>query len=208
VSAPPLLLGFVAGFLGAIPPGPVGLAVAGHAAEGRARRAVLVGLGAALVDTCLSGAIALGAGPLLARATEPPLVRAFLAAAYAGLGIMLVGESLLRTQRKRRAPARGASTSFAGGVLRGIANPTLAANWAMLVAGLTASGLYAPSPAGGASFAIGVGTGVASYFTVLARAVGAAPNGRVAPWLRAIGGVTGAALVVAGGVGAARALVG
>jgi threonine/homoserine/homoserine lactone efflux protein len=196
----PIVLGFAAGFLGAIPPGPVGMAVANHAAEGRTRQGVLTGLGAALVDTVLSGAIALGAGPLLARLTEPPIVRVFLAFAYAALGVMLVAEALLGKKKPRPAAIPG----FAAGALRGITNPTLAANWTMLVAGLTAAGLYVPSPIGGASFAIGVGLGVSSYFTVLARAVGAAPSGRLAPWLRAIGGVTGAALVV----GAARALVG
>src|SRR5262249_28097771 len=92
MSAPPLLLGFVAGFPGAPPPGPVGVVVASHAAEGRARQGMLVGLGAALVDTLLSGAIVLGAGPLLARLTAPPLVRAFLAAVYAVLGVMLLAE--------------------------------------------------------------------------------------------------------------------
>ena len=203
----PLLLGFAAGFLGAIPPGPVGVVVASHAAEGRTRQGVLTGLGAALVDTLLSGAIALGAGPMLARLTEPTIVRVFLAAAYAGLGVMLVAEALVGSKKKER-PRQSGAFGFAGGVVRGITNPTLAANWTMLVAGLTASGIYVPSPLGGASFAIGVGLGVSSYFGILARAVGAAPSGRIAPWLRAIGGVTGAALVCAGGFGAARALVG
>jgi threonine/homoserine/homoserine lactone efflux protein len=205
------LLGFVAGFLGAIPPGPVGVVVASHAADGRARQGMLVGLGAALVDTVLSGAIVLGAGPLLARITAPPLVRAFLAAAYAALGLMLLAEALIGKKKPKPsadAPHALGLRAFAGGVLRGVTNPTLAANWTMLVAGLTAAGLYAPSPLGGASFAIGVGAGVASYFTLLARAIGAAPRGHLAPWLRAIGGMTGLALVVLGSLGAARALVG
>jgi threonine/homoserine/homoserine lactone efflux protein len=203
----PLLLGFAAGFLGAIPPGPVGVVVANHAADGKTRQGVFTGLGAALVDTLLSGAIALGAGPLLARLTEPAIVRVFLAAAYAALGVMLVAEALVG-ERKRPTKRPRTIAGFAGGALRGITNPTLAANWTMLVAGLTAAGLYVPSPLGGASFAIGVGLGVSSYFSLLARAVGSAPSGRIAPWLRAIGGVTGAALVLAGGLGAARALVG
>jgi hypothetical protein len=69
-------------------------------------------------------------------------------------------------------------------------------------------GLYVPSPAAGATLAIGVGAGVASYFTLLARAVGSAPRGRVAPWLRIVGGITGLGLVVAGSMGAAHALAG
>src|SRR5262249_4303827 len=149
----------------------------------------------------------LGAGPLLARLTEPTIVRVFLAAAYAAIGVMLVAEALVGKKKKTPRPTR-AMSGFAGGALRGITNPTLAANWTMLVAGLTAAGFLVPSPLGGASFALGVGAGVAAYFTTLARAVGSAPSGRLAPWLRAIGGMTGAALVVAGGLGAARALVG
>jgi threonine/homoserine/homoserine lactone efflux protein len=205
MSAPALLLGLVAGFLGAVPPGPVGVAVARHAADGQLRRAVAVGLGASLVDTALSGAIALGAGPLLARFTESFAVRLFLAAAYGALGLMLLAESLFK---KEKASQRPAPLGFAGGVARGVVNPTLAANWTMLVAGLTATGLYAPSPAGGVAFGLGVGIGVASYFTLLARAVASAPGGRVAPWLRAVGGLTGVGLVAAAGFGAARALSG
>jgi threonine/homoserine/homoserine lactone efflux protein len=205
-----LLAGIAIGFLGAIPPGPSSMAVAAHAADGRSRRAVAVGLGAASVDATLCAAIALGAGPWLARLTEPPAVRVFLAVAYAVLGALLVVEAILRPKRARapRASVAQRIDGFASGVLRGVTNPTLVANWTMVIAALSSTRVLPPGPSAGALFAAGVGLGVAAWFAILARVVGSAPQDRLAPWLRGAGILTGALLVAGGGLGCFRALVG
>ena len=206
-------VGCLIGFVGAIPPGPAGMAIATHAAEGRARRAIAVALGAATVDVMLCAAIALGAGPFLARLTEPSIVRVFLAAAYAGLGVLLLVETLLRRTPRKAAPvgavaAPPANTGYFAGVVRGVTNPRLLANWTMVVTALTAAGVLGAGRASAAAFALGVGVGVVGWFAALAHVVARTPRGKSAPWLRAAGGRTGVLLIVGGSVGTVRALFG
>jgi threonine/homoserine/homoserine lactone efflux protein len=202
--------GCAIGFVGAIPPGPAGMAIASHAAEGRERRAIAVALGAATVDVVLCAAIALGAGPTLARLVEAPIVRLFLAVAYAALGAFLLAETLLRRAPRRAAPVRPAAThtGYLSGVLRGVTNPSLLANWTLVVTALTAAGALRPGATSGLAFALGVGAGVVGWFASLAHLVSRAPRAKSAPWLRAAAGLTGVLLLVAGGVGTVRALFG
>jgi threonine/homoserine/homoserine lactone efflux protein len=200
--------GCAIGFVGAIPPGPAGMAIATHAAEGRGRRAIAVALGAATVDVALCAAIALGAGPFLARLTEAPIVRLFLAVAYATLGVFLLAETLLRRAPKAVARVAPAGGGYFAGVLRGVTNPSLVANWTVVVTALTAAGALRPGPASGVAFALGVGAGVVGWFAALGHVVARAPSARRAPWLRAAAGVTGVLLIVGGGVGTVRALLG
>jgi threonine/homoserine/homoserine lactone efflux protein len=200
--------GCAIGFVGAIPPGPAGMAIATHAAAGRQRRAISVALGAATVDVSLCAAIALGAGPILARVTDVPVVRVFLALAYAALGVFLLAETLLRRSAPKAAAPATAAPGYLAGVLRGVTNPSLVANWTLVVTALTAAGALAPGPVSAFAFALGVGVGVVGWFVTLARVVARAPRARSAPWLRAAAGVTGVLLVVGGGVGTVRALFG
>jgi threonine/homoserine/homoserine lactone efflux protein len=211
MSALALVVGAAAGFAGAIPPGPVGLAVASHASEGRAARALRVGIGAALVDATLCAAIGLGAGPTLVRLTAPAPVRVFVAIAYAALGVFLLAETLLRPGRVARpsaAPTAARGDGFARGALRGVTNPSLIANWTLVVTALGAADVLPPGPIAAFAFALGVGVGVGGWFAVLTRLVaGARARGeRIAPWLRGAGALTGALLLAGGGVGVVRAL--
>jgi threonine/homoserine/homoserine lactone efflux protein len=199
--------GCAIGFAGAIPPGPAGMAIATHAAEGRGRRAIAVALGAATVDVALCAAIALGAGPFLARLTEAPIVRLFLAMAYATLGVFLLAETLLR-RGKRKLAVAPAGGGYVAGVFRGVTNPSLVANWTLVVTALTAAGALRPGAVGAIAFALGVGAGVVGWFAALTGVVSRAPRTQSAPWLRLAAGLTGALLVVAGGVGTVRAILG
>lgn len=206
MSLQALAVGAAAGFLGAIPPGPAGLAVAGHAASGHSRRAVAVGLGSALVDLVLCAVIALGAGPALARLTEPPWIRASLAAVYALVGAVLLAKAL----RRRRAPAPPAASSrdgFAGGVLRALANPSLLANWSLVVAGLGAAGLLPKGLLAGLAFALGVGLGSGSWFSALTRIVSRVRAAKLAVWLQAAGAAVGLMLLLGGGAATVHALL-
>lgn len=206
MSLQALAVGAATGFLGAIPPGPAGIAVAGHAACGQSRRAVAIGLGSALVDFVLCAAVSLGAGSAIARLTEPPWVRASLAGVYALLGAWMLARALLRRSAPAGAPARRSRDGFAGGVLRGLANPSLLANWTLVIAGLGAAGLLPKGAIAGLAFALGVGIGVGGWFSALARIVARARGGRLAGWLRAAGAAVGLVLMVGGGAAAVRAL--
>jgi threonine/homoserine/homoserine lactone efflux protein len=209
VSGVSLALGVAIGFFGAIPPGPTGVAVLAHASEGRARSALAVGLGAATVDATLCTVIALGAGPVLARATEAPMVRVFLALAYAVLGGMILLEALLR-KRRRTVPSTMAAPrtrAFASGLVRGLTNPTLVINWTAVIAALSAAGVLARGPLAGALFAVGVGLGVSAWFGTLAYLAARARGDRLTPWLRAVTFATGSMLVVVGCLNAAKALI-
>ncbi len=202
-----LAVGAATGFLGAIPPGPASLAVAGHAASGQSRRAVAVGLGSALVDLMLCAAIAMGAGPVLARLTDAPWVRASLAGLYALMGAVLLAQALRRRSTPALQPAARSRDGFAGGMLRAIANPSLAANWSLVVAGLGAAGLLPKGALAGLAFAVGVGLGSGSWFSALARIVTRAQGARLAAWMRAAGAAVGLLLLLGGGAATVRALL-
>src|SRR5689334_4420174 len=89
-------IGSVTGFCGAIPPGPVGVAVLQRAADGRPGHALLIGLGGAAGDATICAGIALGAGPLLAGIVSQPLVKLALAGIYMSIGVYIVAEALVR----------------------------------------------------------------------------------------------------------------
>ncbi len=213
MSVQALALGAATGFLGAIPPGPASMAVADHAASGRARRAVSVGLGAALVDFLLCASISTGAGPTLARMTHPTWVRAALAIGYAAVGVVMIAQSLRakgkgtgRAVWQTKPTGEKASLGFAGGMLRGIANPSLFANWTLVIAGLGASGLLPRGPLAGLAFAVGVGVGVSGWFSALARIVDRLRGARFSRWLRYSGLAVGSLLLAGGMVATLRAL--
>jgi threonine/homoserine/homoserine lactone efflux protein len=205
MSVQALAVGAATGFFGAIPPGPASMAVADHAASGRARRAISVGLGAALVDFLLCASISTGAGPTIARLTHPSWVRAALAIAYATVGMVMIAHSL-RARRRGAPPTKESSVGFAGGMLRGIANPSLFANWTLVIAGLGASGLLPQGPLAGLAFALGVGLGVSGWFSALARIVDRVRGARFSSWLRISGLTVGALLLAGGAVATFRAL--
>jgi threonine/homoserine/homoserine lactone efflux protein len=197
-------LGCVAGFLGALPPGPVGMALVQHAREGRASSAVRIALGAASVDTAVCTLLALGAGPILQRLTAHAAARMTLSAVCLVTGVMLMMTEL----RRRSVPRFDGSpiASYASGVLRALANPALAANWTLLMAALLAHGLLLPGRTFGLAFAVGAGVGVICWFGLLVRLVGGARGRAIEPWLRAGTAVGGATLVVSGLIGAVHAL--
>jgi threonine/homoserine/homoserine lactone efflux protein len=198
-------VGFAAGFVGAIPPGPVGLSVMRDASEGRVADAIRTGLGGATVDTVICAAVGVGAGPLLARLTSPA-VRASLSVVYLLAGAAVLVRELLRAKGSTPAPPRARAVSYAQGLARAALNPALVANWAMLVAFLLANGLLAPRTSSTLPFAVGAGVGVAGWFTLLARAL-ASPRPRWAiPWVRRATLVAALGVVATGGAGLVQAL--
>ena len=215
-------IGLITGFIGAIPPGPVGIAVMQRAAEGDRRAALRIGLGGAALDTLICACIAFGAGPFLATLASNSTVRIALSAICAAVGVFIIVEALVRPHRHRRrllasasAKASGAAalkpkpapTQFLDGVLRAAANPSSFLSWLLVVAALTGSGILKSGPLDGASFALGIGLGVFGWFALVAHIVDRARGPSLTPWVRVISMLAGAALVISGSLAAFRAIV-
>jgi threonine/homoserine/homoserine lactone efflux protein len=212
------VVGCTVGFLGAVPPGPVGLSVVRRATAGSVAEATRIGLGGATVDFAICTALALGASPLLVALTSHAAVRGVLSALYLGVGIAILVRELRRPRMSALpdvpgAPAESAAdtrpsvASYVRGVLGGALNPTLIANWSLAMATLLATGLLAPGAEAGAAFAVGVGSGVFGWFALLARLVGGARTRAHGTWVRFGTLAAALALVVTGGLGAARTLL-
>jgi threonine/homoserine/homoserine lactone efflux protein len=201
-----LATGCVAGFLGAIPPGPVGLGVAARAGEGRTTDALLMGLGGALVDTTARAAIAVGAGPLLLRMCAHPPVRFALSLVYVAIGATI----LLRKAPSAPTAAsrmRRAFPSWAEGAGRAALNPATVANWTLLLAALETTGLVGTRVPDGLAFAAGIGVGVTLWFWALTRVL-ASPRVRAKGAAIRLGtAVAALTLVATGSLGALRAIV-
>ena len=67
-----LVMGFLAGFLGAIPPGPLGITCLRKSLQGQRRDATRVAFGGASVDTFICALIAFGLGWILEKVVTNP----------------------------------------------------------------------------------------------------------------------------------------
>ncbi len=173
-----LVVGFLAGFLGAIPPGPLNVTCLRKGLQGKHREAYRVAIGGSVVDALVCLLIGLGLGWILEKVVTNPWVRSLLAVFLVGYGL-----KLLLVDRRRdkidlvarampapdelpgRAPA--GIRSFLTGLLQAAANPALFVNWTILVSFLVSHRLFVPSVVSALGFALGVGIGVFAWFTVL-----------------------------------------
>jgi threonine/homoserine/homoserine lactone efflux protein len=173
-----LLIGFFAGFLGAIPPGPLNVTCLRKSLQGRNREAFRVAAGGSVVDALVCLLIGLGLGWILEKVVTNLWVRAALAVFLVGYGLKL----LLVDRRRDRLALAEAAVSGEGpapvapgrsrlpvltGLLQGAANPALFVNWTILISFLVGHRLYVPSRASAFGFSLGVGLGVFAWFTVL-----------------------------------------
>ena len=173
-----LVVGFLAGFLGAIPPGPLNVTCLRKGLQGKHREAYRVAVGGSVVDALVCLLIGLGLGWILEKVVTNPWVRSVLAVFLVGYGLKLL---LVDRRRDRidfderalppsdalspRAPA--GIRSFLTGLLQAAANPALFVNWTILVSFLVSHRLFVPSVPSALGFALGVGIGVFAWFTVL-----------------------------------------
>ena len=188
-----LLAGFAAGFLGAIPPGPVNFNVIRKASQYETREALRLSVGASLVDAVVCGFVAMGFGWVLERVVTNPWTRLFLA-----LFLLAGGLKILVFDRRRDAapnggppPQPGAAGGAAGlrfpllvGVLQGAANPSVFVNWTLLVTFLVGHRLLPPGLLSGLAFALGVGLGVFVWFLVLIELVEKLRGHPAGEWIR------------------------
>ena len=178
-----LLCGFIGGFVGAIPPGPIGITCLRRSLLGERRQAYRVALGGASVDVLTCVLIGFGVGWVLERVVTSPWVRGPLALFLVASGVKLLVDARCASGEGEGARARasappsgvnasagGASLPFLTGFLQGAANPGPFVNWTLFISFLIGHRLLDPSPAGAGGFALGVGLGVFSWFTLLIRA--------------------------------------
>ena len=176
-----LVMGFLAGFLGAIPPGPLGVTCLRKSLQGERRDAYRVAFGGASVDTFICALIGLGLGWILEKVVTNPWVRGTLA-----LFLVAYGAKLLFVDARRDAERTDPETSrlqftprpadtregrfrlpVLTGLLQGAANPALFVNWTLFISFLVGHRLFVPTAAGAGGFALGVGLGVFSWFVLL-----------------------------------------
>jgi len=176
-----LACGFIGGFVGAIPPGPIGITCLRRSLLGERRQAYHVALGGASVDVLTCALIGFGVGWVLEGIVTSPWVRGPLALFLVASGVKLLrdarnGPGAFDASRAGRpsTPPRATVSAVAGlpfltGFLQGAANPGPFVNWTLFISFLIGHRLLDPSPAGAGGFATGVGLGVFSWFTLLIR---------------------------------------
>ncbi len=187
-----LVIGLIAGFLGAIPPGPLGVTCLRKALQGHRRDAYRVAVGGSITDTLVCGLIAFGLGWILEKVVTNVVVRTVLAVFLLGYGLKLLvidakkdaarSAALRRLPDFRLTPAarredeqedesgqpeRGGIRPVVTGLLQGLANPALFVNWTILVGFLVGHRLLVLSAGTAAGFALGVGLGVFLWFVLL-----------------------------------------
>lgn len=175
-----LVIGFLAGFLGAIPPGPLNVTCLRKGLQGQRREAYRVALGGAAVDIFVCLLIGLGLGWILEKVVTNPWVRAVLALFLVGYGLKILlvdrkrdddapGGVFLPAPRSEQALSTGRFhvRAVLTGLLQGAANPALFVNWTILISFLVGHRLFVPSVTSAVGFALGVGVGVFAWFTVL-----------------------------------------
>src|SRR5664279_3607280 len=205
-------MGFLAGFIGAIPPGPLGITCLRKSLQGEKRDAYRVALGGATVDAFICALIGLGLGWILEKVVTSPWVKGALALFLVGYGAKLLlvdarrdanrtdpGTSRMQFTPHPPAAREGGLFRFPvlTGLVQGAANPALFVNWTLFISFLVGHRLFVPSPDGAGGFALGVGLGVFSWFALLVELVDRW-RARAGAWVSRSTIVAGALLVVFG----------
>jgi threonine/homoserine/homoserine lactone efflux protein len=206
-----LVVGFLAGFLGAIPPGPLGVTCLRKSLQGERRDAYRVAFGGATVDALICGLIGFGLAWILEKVVTNPWVRGALALFLVAYGAKLLfvdarrdaekidpGSSRLQfTPRPSEVQKGRFRFPVLTGLLQGAANPVLFVNWTLFISFLVGHRLFVPTAAGAGGFALGVGFGVFVWFAVLIELVDRWRS-RSGAWVSRSTRVAGALLVVFG----------
>jgi len=206
-----LVMGFLAGFIGAIPPGPLNVTCLRKSLQGEKRDAFRVAFGGATVDTFICTLIGLGLGWILEKVVTNPWVRGTLAVFLVGYGAKLLLVDARRDAERtdpetsrlqftpRPADTREGFSRFPvlTGLLQGAANPALFVNWTLFISFLVGHRLFVPTAAGAGGFALGVGLGVFSWFVLLIELV-ERWRSRAGAWVSRSTIVAGVLLVVFG----------
>ena len=162
------------------------------------------------MDFLTCALIGFGIGWMLGRVVTSPWVRGPLALFLVASGVKLLldargnsGEGDGTWTRVPPTPppvtvrAWEAGLPFLTGLLQSAANPGQFVNWTLFISFLIGQRLLDPSPAGTGGFAVGVGLGVFSWFTLLIRTARRLKD-HSGPWVARSKIVAGAFLLVTG----------
>jgi len=164
------LTGYLFGFVGSIPvAGPVAVLVVARGLDGRLRDGTLIGLGAAVAEACYAFLAYRGFSVYL---IEVPMI-AHVSRGVGTAVLATVGILLLRHRHQGAGPRADTSesTSLALGFSISALNPTLIFTWATAVGVFASVGGVDARPSAAVAFALGVGIGSASWFTIAVRLV-------------------------------------
>jgi threonine/homoserine/homoserine lactone efflux protein len=193
------LLGFGIAFVGSMPmSGPVAVIIMSRALRSERKSALLVAIGAALVEALYAGAIASFLPHLLGKARGVVL-------ASLGIGSLVVttlGVLLLVRPAAAQVSASSPKRGLLHGALSTLLNPTLIATWTVAVSTLYANDWLSPLFRSALVFALGVGLGSVAWFGLAVLVIGASHR-RVTPRLqrtvlRAMGGLLTVSGIVLG----------
>lgn len=203
------LIGVLAGFFGAIPPGPLNVSILRKTLHGQRRDAFRVAFGGAAIDALICGVIGLGLGWALERIATDRWIRGFLALFLVGYGLKLLFIDLRREEEAERLAAlndgsaaepsrqRASRFPFLSGILQGAANPALVVNWTLLISFLVGHRLFVPHPLPAGAFALGVGIGVFAWFALVIELLSTV-RARAGRWVKRSTALAGLLLVLFG----------
>jgi threonine/homoserine/homoserine lactone efflux protein len=217
-----LLIGFFAGFFGAIPPGPLNVSILRKTLHGHRDGAFRVAFGGAAIDALICGVIGLGLGWALATVTTNRWVRGALALFLLAYGLKILLWDLRHEEEAERLAARNDTQAFGEpavplrttsrfpfltGVLQGAANPALVVNWTLLIGFLVGHRLFVPTPPSAGAFALGVGVGVFAWFGLLIELISRV-SAKAGVWVKRSTALAGVLLVLFGAYFTARSVSG
>lgn len=161
-----VLLGFVLGFVGAMPViGPIAALVLERSLDGRVRSAVGIGMGAALAEGGYAFLAYVGYHQFIANRPE-----VLDASRLVTAGVLLI--LAMHLSRERSPPVSRDPSSDGGSVTLGFAvaafNPSVLLTWAVVLSAAGGAPFLALPAGHGPIFAVGVAAGVASWFTIIA----------------------------------------
>ncbi len=206
-----LVVGLLAGFLGAIPPGPLNVTIIRKASHTHRKAAYRVAFGGALVDMLLCAGIGLGFAWILERIVTITWVKLTLA-----FFLLAYGLKVLLWDRKRDAararemeverdddepdvrPKNLDHLHFFVGFFQGAANPALLVNWTFLISFLVGHRILNPTAGSAAGFALGVGLGVFGWFALVIEILDRLKTHPIAAWLRRSTAFAGILLILFG----------
>jgi threonine/homoserine/homoserine lactone efflux protein len=162
------LAGIVIGFLGAVPVGPLNIAVMTDGLRGKARTAVAMALGGTLGDILYCSIAMLGLSQVFVDTMRSLTLRLVF-----GIGIVLYGVWITLAgkvdvqETPRRARFAQVHNSFWLGLLLTLLNPSLLLTWALTAGVIHAWGIIGDGVVDNLLFALGAGIGMAAWLNLL-----------------------------------------
>ena len=159
------ILGIIVAFIGSIPiAGPLAVLVLERAVSGKRAEGLYIAFGGALAESVVAFVVALLFPLLFGLSHTVVTVSRIAGAAIVGtIGLVL----FIHPDIIKRPPTTRRRGSFITGLVLSGVNPTLVATWTVVVATLNSHGLLRPTTAAAAFFGLGVGAGVAGWFSLL-----------------------------------------